>query len=212
MWCFLVEMTIFNESGEELWYTDWNEWNDEVSYRKDDHNIELSAGTYYMQINGYRYDEHDKSTGKYTFSVTKLKQSNCSHDYIEKVVDATYFEKGYTLHKCNKCGKSYKDQYKDKRKLSQPYLYSSSITGKGSLKLSWSTVYDASGYQIRYATSKSMKSAVATKTVKGQSKSKKTIKNLSRKKKYYVQIRAYKTSGAKTVYSSWSSKMTLKTR
>ena len=71
---------------------------------------------------------------------------------------------------------------------------------------------DASGYQIRYCKKKSMKSGVKVMTVKGQRKYKKTISKLSRRKRYYVQVRAYKKSGKKTVYGKWSQKYMLKTK
>lgn len=57
-----------------------------------------------------------------------------------------------------------------------------------------------------------MKKGVKIKLIKGRTKSKKTIKKLSRKKKYYVQVRAYKKSGKKIVYGKWSAKKCLKTR
>ncbi|MGN0715809.1 MAG: sirohydrochlorin cobaltochelatase, partial [Anaerovoracaceae bacterium] len=60
-----------------------------------------------------------------------------------------------------------------------------------------------SGYQYRYATTKSkltsakIRSASAGKTF--------TVKNLSSKKTYYVQVRTYKkTPSGKKVYSKWS--------
>ena len=79
--------------------------------------------------------------------------------------------------------------------------------GKAVLKIK-KKVSEASGYQIRYALKKNMKSAKTLK-FKGTSKSKFTIKKL-KKKTYYVQIRAYKTSGSKTLYSKWSGKKKVK--
>jgi hypothetical protein len=202
-----VYVKLFDSNGEELW-SGWPEKSSTTNSINYSRNTVLIKGTYYVAV--VRYGDYSEN---YTLSMAKLTKENCPHEEYNSVWrDATYFSKGYRQYTCKDCGYSYKTDYESVRKLSQPYLYSSSITGKGSLRLSWSTVYDASGYQVRYATKKAMKSGVVTKTIKGQSKSKKTIKNLSRKKKYYVQIRAYKTSGAKTVYSSWSSKMTLKTR
>ena len=184
-----------------------------IFHRKDSQNIVLSAGKYYMQINGYAWGKSYKSTGKYVFSVSSLSQANCNHDYSSKWVDATYFEKGYRLYTCEKCGKKYKDDYVAKRQLDQGSIsswYSSS--GKGKIYLRWYTISDASGYQIRYCKKKSMKSGVKVMTVKGQRKYKKTISKLSRRKRYYVQVRAYKKSGKKTVYGKWSQKYMLKTK
>lgn len=204
---------IFDADGKEIWDTHYNEWNSNVGYRKDSQNVVLSAGKYYLQINGYRVYDWDKSTGKYVFAVSSLSQTNCNHDYSSKWVDATYFEKGYRLYTCEKCGKKYKDDYVAKRQLDQGSISSwYSSAGKGKIYLRWYTISDASGYQIRYCKKKSMKSGVKVMTVKGQRKYKKTISKLSRRKRYYVQVRAYKKSGKKTVYGKWSKKYMLKTK
>ena len=47
---------------------------------------------------------------------------------------------------------------------------------------------------------------------KSKSKKAKTIKKLKSKKRYYVQIRAYKTNDHKKNYGNWSAKKTLKTK
>ena len=220
--CVKLEMTsymkyygikLFNSDGEQVWYSNQNEWNETVGYRSDTYDLYLEKGTYYLQVDGYRVYDWDKSTGKYVFSVSSLSQANCNHDYSSKWVDATYFEKGYRLYTCEKCGKKYKDDYVAKRQLDQGSIsswYSSS--GKGKIYLRWYTISDASGYQIRYCKKKSMKSGVKVMTVKGQRKYKKTISKLSRRKRYYVQVRAYKKSGKKTVYGKWSQKYMLKTK
>ena len=51
-----------------------------------------------------------------------------------------------------------------------------------------------------------------TKTVKGYKYTSKKITKLSAKKKYYVQVRTYKTVSGKTYYSSWSSVKSVKTK
>lgn len=165
-----------------------------------------------MQINGYRYGSQNKSTGKYVFCIEGLNQKNCNHEYMDKTVYPNYFNKGYDFHKCEKCGKSYKDNYTEKKKLGQGVVSLWSKSGKGKIILQWYTISDASGYKIRYCKSKKMKKGVKTITVKGQKKYKKTIKRLSRRKKYYVQVRAYKKSGNKIVYGKWSGKRKLKTK
>lgn len=67
------------------------------------------------------------------------------------------------------------------------------------------------GYQIRYSTRSSMKSAV-TKKVKGASSVTKKFKGLKAKKLYYVQIRTYKTVSGKTYYSKWSARKKIRTK
>ena len=79
---------------------------------------------------------------------------------------------------------------------------------KQSSKMATSTI---TGYQIRYSTSSKMTSA-KTKTVKGYKYTSKKITKLSAKKKYYVQVRTYKTVSGKTYYSSWSGVKSVKTK
>lgn len=59
------------------------------------------------------------------------------------------------------------------------------------------------GYQVRYSTSSKMSSA-KTVTVKSYKTTSTTVKNLKAKKKYYVQVRTYKTVNGTKYYSSWS--------
>lgn len=68
----------------------------------------------------------------------------------------------------------------------------------------------AKGYIIQYSTDKYFDDVVQ----KTYSKSKKsvTFSKLKAKKKYYVRIRTYTTSGGKRVYSSWSKTKTIKTK
>lgn len=70
-------------------------------------------------------------------------------------------------------------------------------------KVSWKKIKGAKGYQIRYSTSKKMKK-VKKKFVKKNKKSY-IIKKL-KKKKYYIQVRAYKVVNGKKRYGKWSKK------
>lgn len=189
----------------------YNEWTKTVGYRRDTYNLYLEKGTYYIQINGYRYSEYEKSTGKYVFSLKELNQSNCQHEYQETTIEPTYFKKGYVLHQCKKCKKLYKDNYSEKKKLEKGYISIYSSTGKGKIYLQWSTVQGASGYQIRYCRKQTMKKGVKYKNITGQAKSKMIINKLHRMKNYYVQIRAYKKSETDVVYGAWSDKKLLRT-
>lgn len=166
------------------------------------HNITLSAGTYYIRIK-------NSKSGKYQVSWDKLSTTNCSHSYESSYVSSTYFTEGYTIHKCKNCGYTYKDNFQKKRTLGGGYIYSLQA-GKKKFGVSYSSISDVSGYQIRYSTNKKLKKA---KTVKvGKSTYSKTIKKLKKKKKYYVQVRGYKTSGKKIVYGAWSAKRSVKTK
>ena len=77
------------------------------------------------------------------------------------------------------------------------------------LMLKWKKDTKATGYQIQYSTSsKFTKKTTKTITIKKNKTSSRTIKKLSCGKKYYVRVRAYKTTkinGKKTnKYGAWS--------
>ncbi len=67
------------------------------------------------------------------------------------------------------------------------------------------------GYQIRYSLKSSMSGAKAV-LIKSNKTLKKTVSNLKAKKKYYVQIRTYKTVKGVRYYSKWSTKMSVTTK
>lgn len=171
-----------------------------------DEDIVLSAGTYYIKVRGY-YD-----WGKYILNLSALSQANCNHDFENTTVSATYLRKGYTLHKCKKCGKTTKDEYTAKLTLGQGYIWSYGMQpGKKKIRVSYSYIRDVSGYQIRYSTNKKFKKGV--KTVKaGKNTQSKTLKKLKKKKRYYVQVRGYKKVSGKVVYGKWSAKRSAKTK
>ena len=70
------------------------------------------------------------------------------------------------------------------------------------VKLSWKKVSGAAGYNVRYALSKKKLKKAKIKKVK-KNKVSYTIKKL-KKKKYFIQIRAYKVFDKKTYYGAWS--------
>ena len=79
---------------------------------------------------------------------------------------------------------------------------------KQSTKMAKSTI---TGYQIGYSTSSKMTGA-KIKTVMGYKYTSKKITKIKAKKKYYVQVRTYKTVSGKTYYSSWSKVKSVKTK
>lgn len=70
---------------------------------------------------------------------------------------------------------------------------------------------DITGYQIRYSLKSNMKKAKKV-TVAKKGVTSKTVRKLKSGKKYFVQIRTYKTVDGKTYYSAWSKKKTVRTK
>jgi hypothetical protein len=89
----------------------------------------------------------------------------------------------------------------------------SSVSAKASgFTVKWKKqATQTTGYQIRYATHSDMSSAT-TVTVKGKTKTSQTVTGLTAKKKYYVQVRTYKTVDGKNIYSAWSATKTVTTK
>lgn len=84
---------------------------------------------------------------------------------------------------------------------------------KKGFKVTWKKVSNAKGYQVKYSTSKKFtKKTSKTATVKKATTTSKTVKDLKKKKTYYVKVRSYKTVNAKKVYSDWSNVKKVKTK
>ena len=68
----------------------------------------------------------------------------------------------------------------------------------------WQKVSGATKYQVRYSTAKSMKGAKTANVAK--SKTSRALAGLANGKRYYVQVRAFRSIGGHTYYSAWSGK------
>ncbi|MDO4501670.1 MAG: S8 family serine peptidase [Coriobacteriia bacterium] len=76
-----------------------------------------------------------------------------------------------------------------------------------SVTVRWTKSSDATGYEVRYSTTKGMKYC-ATATVKAGAK--KTVKVSKAAKRCYVQVRSYKSVNGTRLYSSWTTKKSVK--
>ena len=177
--------------------------------------INLEAGdTIAIYITPYHYEIGDPHTNfSFNFMMktsteekttvnqptTTTNSQKCSHKYIAKVTKApTSKIAGVMTYRCSSCGSSYT---KTIDKIVKPTLKLIAI--KKGFKVSWKKQPKASGYQIRYSTSKKMKKAKTKTYVKNTITSAK-IKELKTKNQYYVQIRAYNVIGGKRYVGSWS--------
>ena len=79
------------------------------------------------------------------------------------------------------------------------------------IKITFKKVADSKGYEVRISTSKKFKKIIVKKTY---NKVKFTIKNkkLAKKKKLYVQVRAYALDGKTKVYGKWSKAVKVKVK
>ncbi|MDO4169265.1 MAG: phage tail tip lysozyme [Lachnospiraceae bacterium] len=80
--------------------------------------------------------------------------------------------------------------------------------GGRKLKVTWSKNSKATGYVIQYSTNKNFSSNVKSVTVTNYKTTARTLSSLTRNRKYYVRIRAYKKTVVngqnKNLYASWS--------
>lgn len=83
--------------------------------------------------------------------------------------------------------------------------------GIKNLKIKWKKAQGITGYKLQYSLKKNFKKA-KTIIIKKPSKTKKTIKRLKQKKKYYIRIRTYKIVNGKKYQSSWSKVKSKKTK
>lgn len=83
--------------------------------------------------------------------------------------------------------------------------------GTGQVKVKWKKISGVSGYVI-YRSTKKSSGYKKIKTIKKASTTSYTNKKLSRKKKYYYKVRAYKVVNGKRVYGSYSSVKSIKTK
>lgn len=85
-------------------------------------------------------------------------------------------------------------------------------TKKTQAKVTWKKDTKVSGYQVVYASNKSFTKNVTTVSVKKNSQTSLTIKNLNSKKNVYVKVRSYKIVDGKKVYGEYSTVKTVKVK
>ena len=170
-------------SAKQQVYLSWDEIND--------------AGGYivsYRKAGAKKWTQ--KRTGKAEYTVKKLKNKN--------------------LYQFRVAAKPANEKAKQSKYSSIKTCYIHSMpcklkAGKKSLKVTWKSDKNSSGYQIRYSKKKSMKGA-KTITIKNKNAKNKTIKKLKKKTKYYVQIRAIKKYKNKTYYGEYIKTIGKKTK
>lgn len=110
----------------------------------------------------------------------------------------------------NKGTGSYTFSIDHKKKISAaPKLKSVKNVSSGRMAVTWGQVTGASGYELWYSTDPNFKGAVEKKELSASSSSAEYY-GLTRKKTYYVKIRAYEEINGVKDYGKWSSKKSVK--
>ena len=124
----------------------------------------------------------------------------CAHEFLEEVVSPTYDNEGYTLHKCTKCGYSYKDNYTPALKPTELTGVKVKTQGTNSLTLAWDKNASASGYVVEQ-----YKGGKWTQIAKTSSNTAVTytVNRLAADTTYTFRIKAYAISGESEIYSDY---------
>ena len=227
---------IYDSAGKEVWRKSSyrNSTTKKINIAEE---VELTAGTYYLAVEGSR-----DATGPYSFGIYRymsispasvsLSVKSYVYDGLAKKPDVTVKLGSMMLKK----GTDYTVSYSSNKNVGDGKV---TVIGKGTyngsviktftikpkgtslskltskskgFKIKWKKQeVQTSGYQIQYAT-KSSFSNKRTKTITSRTKTTITLKNLKAKKKYYVRIRTYKMVSGKKLYSAWSGVKKVKTR
>ena len=227
-------LAVYDDTGEEIWKTDWNEWNANVGYRKDTYTVALSAGNYYLRVTGYRNGTSYASTGTYTLKVSakaSMAQASVYAPYYKEYTGkaqkppVTVYCEGKTLRK----GRDYDVSYKNNKNIGDAtvivkgkgdYVGTKKTTflivpkklkitmasslKKGQITVKWKKDKIVTGYQVDMSRKKDF-SMTGKKVEFKASKAGGTVEGLSRKKTYYVRVRAWKKVGRYRYYGDWSS-------
>ena len=224
---------IYDFSGNEIWYTDNNPWNENVGYREDTYKITLSAGNYYIKVTGYRYGNSYASTGTYTLTLNSVTLLDGAK--IKKISDKTYAGKaicpsvtvtynGNTLQQGIDYTVSYENNgdigvakavvegignYSGTKSINfkivprKASLKSVKRKGKSAVMLSWKKDSFVSGYDIYRSIKKSSKYKRIV-SINYNTTVKYQDSKLKRGKTYYYKIRAYKYVNGKKMYGDYS--------
>ena len=124
----------------------------------------------------------------------------CNHNYSTEIVNPTYDNEGYTLHKCTKCGYSYKDNYTPALKLTELTGVKVKTQGTASLTLAWDKNASAKGYIIEQ-----YKGGKWTQVAKTSSNTAVTytVNGLAADTTYTFRIKAYVISGESEIYGGY---------
>ena len=139
--------------------------------------------------------------------VTLCKDGKAHKTKTVKAKSATYFSNGYKAYKrCTVCGEKIDYHVIEKKKLDEPKI--KVTAGKGTIKVKYTAVKGATGFNVRYVDKNGKK---VTKTFTTNKSKTVTISGV-KKGQYYVTVRALVKSGKQVAYSSWTARSTVKVK
>ncbi len=160
------------------------------------------------------------SSSKYTYSNSEKKPKVTVKDSNGKTVSASNYTVKYSNNKKVGTAKAiitFKGNYSGSVtktfKINPKGTKLTKLTAnKKGFTAKWSKQsVQTSGYQIRYSTDKNFKK-YNTKTVSSSKTTSKKVSGLKANKKYFVEVRTYKTVNGTKYYSDWSAYKTVKTK
>ena len=156
-----------------------------------------------------------KTTGASGYEVCRATSKSGAYKYVGKTTSTSYTNKSlttgstyyYKVHAYKTCnGKDIPGTYSSVAS-AKPVLAKTSVkltAGKKKITVKWSRISGATGYKI-YRSTKKSSGYKCVKTVTKSSTTSFVNKSLKKGTKYYYKVRAYRKSGSKYAYSSYSS-------
>lgn len=181
------------------------------------------CGDEYVSKNIYAPSTVKLSASKFTFSPYGIYPSVAVYDSVGNLISpseytVTYddnFKTGKAWVYVDFVGNNYKGELTSSFIIIPSKPTPTSLKSKKSKQITyyWNKDINASGYEIQYSTSSSFsKSKTKSCIISKNSTKSKTFSSLQKKKKYYVRMRSYKTIDGKRQFTSWSKKLSVKTK
>lgn len=163
--------------------------------------------------NGYEVFKYDTSSKKYVLykNITNPNTNTCKVTGLASNRKYDFKVRAYQIDDSEKTYAPFGTVVSQYTSIAKSNLNSAKSTSKKKIKVSWSKVGGASGYQVMWSTYKNFSKNYKTKSVTSKYLSK-TVTAAQSKRVYYVRVRAYKTISGKKVYSQWSSTKKVKTK
>ncbi len=185
-------------------------------------NVKLSAGDTSVTVNwspvanatGYRIYIYNSSSKKYELKKTVENPAATSGKLTGLKTNKTYKIKvaAYISVDNVKYIGSKSSAVSVKTKNKSVTLTSAKSSKKKKINVKWKKRSGVSGYEVMWSTTKNFKKNFLSVKVSGSNKTSKTLTTAQSKKDYYVRVRAYKKSGKKYTYYSWSKTIKVKVK